>query len=214
MIVREVPGDRDLLLVGVVRGLSGEAPKAVEALEAFRPNAVGLGLTETETESLRTHFIGTPTEPVVPLAPSETVEARALVRYGEVSVPHPAFIALMEWGVRHKIPVEGIDPEEEVQAELFVAHIGYFELVRRTVRERRTGRSPPEAPDADAFALAWDRSVHPGKGSERYALARERAMLEGLKELREGRRRLAVVVDRERVDRLASVVGAAGSPAS
>jgi hypothetical protein len=208
VIVLDVPGDTNLRLLGVVRGLISEVPGVLEKVQAFAPEAVALGLTPSETEALETHFVGTPTEPVVPLAPTEVVEAKALTRYGDVGVPHPAFVELLSWGRTAHVPVEGIDPDEEVQAELFVAHIGYFELVRRTVRERRTGRNPPEAPDADAFALAWDSAVHPGRGSARYALERERAFVGQLAELRTRYRRVVAVVDRERVQSLGNLVAA------
>jgi hypothetical protein len=139
-------------------------------------------------------------------------EARSLVQFGEVGVPHPAFVELLGWGAAHAIPVEGLDPEEDVQAELFVAHIGYFELVRRTLRERRAGRRPPKAADGDAFALAWDKETRPGRGSEKYAIARERAFLEGLTARRSETPRIAVVVDRERVQRMVRLLLSSGAP--
>jgi hypothetical protein len=206
VIVVDPPGDRDLRLIGVVRGLVEEAPKALRALTEFAPAAVGLGLGAAELEAIQEHFADTPTEPLVPLGPTEVAEAKSLVRFGEVGVPNPAFLAILRWGNATGVPVEGIDPDDDVQAEQFVAHIGYFELVRRTLRERRVGRRPPKAADADAFALAWDRETRPGRGSERYALARERSLLEALTLLRERHARAAVVVDRERLERLNRLV--------
>lgn len=206
MIVLEPPGDRDLLLVGAVRGLTAEARTAVDRVAAFRPAAIGLGLNPAEIESLTEHFVGTPTEPVVPLAPGEVREAIALTRFGEVGVPNPAAIALLEYGRAAAIPVEGLDPDEEVQAELFVANIGYVELVRRTLGERRIGRDPPATDDPDAFALAWEAALHPGRGSARYARARDRSTLEALKTLRRAHRRVAVVLDRGRIDGFAALL--------
>lgn len=208
MIVVEPPGAPDLLVVGVVRGLVDEVPKALARLEAFRPTTIGLGLTPEEADSLREHFVGTATEPLVPLAGTETTEARALVRYGEVAVPQPTYLALLEWGRARNVPVVGLDADEDAQAEMFVAHIGYVELVRRTVGERSVGRRPPDSEDADSFALAWDAKAHPGRGSANYATARERALLGHLTELRGRGQRVAVVVDRERAPRLAEIVGA------
>jgi hypothetical protein len=207
VIVVDPPGDRDLRLIGVVRGLASEAAKSVQALAQFAPAAVGLGLSPAELEAIEAHFVGTPVEPVVPLGQTELAEAKSLVRFGEVGVPNPAFLEIIGWGKARGIPVEGIDPDDEVQAEQFVAHIGYLELVRRTIRERRAGRRPPKAANADAFAIAWDRETRPGGGSERYALAREQSLLEALTVLREDHARAAVVVDRERLERLNRLVG-------
>jgi hypothetical protein len=209
VIVVEPPGAPDLLVVGVVRGLVEEVPKAIARVEAFRPTVIGLGLTPEEAGSLQEHFVGAATEPVVPLATTETTEARTLVRYGEVAVPHPTYLAFLEWGKARGIEVVGIDADEDVQAEMFVANIGYVELVRRTVGERAVGRRPPDAPDADAFALAWDAKAHPGRGSAKYATARETAVATNVAGLRKDRGRVAVIVDRERAERVAQLIGTA-----
>lgn len=213
MIVVDPPGANGIRVVGVVRGLVADVAPAREAVAAYRPTHVGLGISPSELEALAEHFVGTAAEPLVPLGPTEVAEMKALARYGEVGAPQPAFIELLGWGRSNGVPVVGLDPDEDVQAELFVAHIGYLELVRRTVRERRAGRAPPAAPDADAFALAWDRSTRPGRGSERYARAREVAFLEEMAKLGDRRRRLAVVVDRERVGRLVAMLGSGGPAA-
>ena len=203
MIVIDPPNDPAIRLIGAVRGLVADAGPTRDQVAAFRPEAIALGTSPGELEGLTAHFLSPGAEPVVPLGPTELAEARALARYGEVELPHPTFVGLAEYGASAAIPVHALDADEEVQAEMFVAHIGYFELVRRTIRERRAGRRPPSAPDADRFALTWDRTIHPGTGSDRYAQARDLALLGGLKDLRATHRRVALVVDRERVPRLA-----------
>jgi hypothetical protein len=202
VIVLEPPGSSQVLVLGLVRGLVGEGPKAVARAEAFRPDAIALGLTPEETTSLREHFVGARTEPLVPLAPTELHEARSLVRYGEVAVPNPGFLALLDWATARNLPAEGVDADEDVQAELFVANIGFVELVRRTLGERRVGRKPPDVMDADAFALAWDRTAHPGRGSRRYARATGRALVSQLDVMRKEHPRVLLAVDRERAERL------------
>jgi len=206
VIVVDPPGQPELRLFGVVRGLVPEVAPLRDAVAAFAPEAVGLGISPDELEALAAHFLDDAAEPVVPLGGTEVAETTALARYGEVGVPHPAFVDLLAWGRRTGLPVVGMDPGEDEQAEMFVAHIGYFELVRRTVRERRAGRKPPPAVTADEFALAWDREIHPGRGSERYALAREHGLVASLLGLRTEHRRVAVVVDRDRVPRLAPLL--------
>jgi hypothetical protein len=206
VIVLEPPGQPDLLVVGVVRGLVDEGAKAVARAGSFRPDALALGLTPEEAASLKEHFLDAGAEPFVPLAPGEVSEARALVRFGEVGVPNPSYLALLRWGTERGLPVEGVDADEEVQAELFVANIGIVELIRRTLGERRVGRKPPEVADGDRFALAWDAKAHPGRGSRRYAAAMQRALVTRVGELRKEHRRLLVAVDRERAERLAKAL--------
>jgi hypothetical protein len=189
-----------VLLLAPVRGLVSDARQVEEALEAFRPEAIGAGVAAEELRGLVEYFVAAPAEPVVPLAPTELSEVRGLCRFGEVRVPNPAFLEALAWGEAHGVGVAPLDPGEEEAAELFTRHIGYVELVRRTVREHRLGRSPPTPSSADAFALAWDRSIGGGRGSRRLAAARDDHLVREARRLAEGRRRLAVLVDRERYD--------------
>jgi hypothetical protein len=202
-----------VLLLGPVRGLASDARAVGEALEAFRPEAIGAGLAAEELLGLDEYFGDVPAEPVVPLAATELSEVRGLCRFGEVRVPNPAFLEALAWGRSRGVPVAPLDPGEDEAATMFTEHIGYVELVRRTVREHHLGRSPPTPSSADAFALEWDRSIGGGRGSRRFAAARDDHLVRGLRRLAEGHRRLALVLDRERYDSVRSRLldGAAGS---
>ena len=189
-----------LLLVAPVRGLSSEVPRVLAELEAFGPQVVGLGLSSEELRSLYDYFVAAEGEPVVPLTNNETSEVRGLVRFGEVRVPNPSFVEVLRWASYHGVPTEPLDPDEDATAELFAEHIGYVELVRRTVRERRVARSPPAPSSPDEFALEWDREVAAGRGSRDYAEARDRHLVSRLAPIVADRGSLAVVVDRERFD--------------
>jgi hypothetical protein len=190
------PGD--VLLIGAVRGLESESPPVLAALDDFAPGAVGLGLSAEETKGLRDYFVTSEAEPVVPLTVNEAGEVRGLVRFGVVRVPNPTFVDLLGWADQRALPVEPLDPGEDVSADLFSEHIGYVELVRRTVRERSAGRRPPTTSTADEFALAWDREVAGGRGSRAFARSRDEHLVQGAVRLSQERGRVAVVVDRER----------------
>jgi len=196
------------LLLGPVRGLLADAKAVGQALEGFRPEAVGAGVAPEELRGLVEYFVASPAEPVVPLAPAELSEVRGLCRFGEVRVPNPAFLAALDWGAAHSAPVLALDPSEEETAALFTQHIGYFELVRRTVREHRLGRSPPTSSSADAFALSWDGSVGGGRGSRRFTAARDDHFARGARRLGTEHRSLALVVDRERYESVRARLGA------
>jgi hypothetical protein len=193
-----------VLLLGPVRGLASDARAVRHALDAFRPEAIGAGVAAEELRGLVEYFVDVPAEPVVPLASTELSEVRGLCRFGEVRVPNPAFLEALAWGRAWGVPVTPLDPTEEEAATMFTEHIGYVELVRRTVREHRLGRSPPTPSSADAFALAWDRSIARGRGSRRLAAARDDHFVQGARRLAEGRRQIALVVDRERYDSVRS----------
>ena len=139
-------------------------------------------------------------DPIVPLTSIETSEVRGLSRFGEVRVPNPVFVELLRWGEERSIPIEALDPSDDRTASLFTEHIGYVELVRRTVKERSVSRKPPTPSTADEYALEWDREVAGGRGSRGFARARDRHLVRGAQRIGAGRSRVAVVVDRERFD--------------
>jgi hypothetical protein len=187
-----------LLLIAPVRGLASEVPRLLGELEAFAPAGLGLGLSGEEMRSLHDYFVASEAEPIVPLTANEASEVRGLVRFGEVRVPNPSFVGVLRWAWVRGIPAEPLDPDEDRTAALFAEHIGYIELVRRTVRERRIARAPPAPSSADEFALQWEREVASGRGSREFAEARDRHLVERLPPLLAERTPLAVVVDRER----------------
>jgi hypothetical protein len=200
VIAERLSGRPTILLVGSVRGLADDVAAVQEQLKTFDPDAVAVSLSPEEAETLAQYFVGTPTEPVVPLSGSEASHAVGLARIAEVQVPAPALLSAVDWATRGGLPVVGIDPPEETYAEMFAAHIGYFELVRRTLRERRLVKRPPEVESADEYAITWDRTMQPGAGSERLARARDDFAADKVRRLGQDHARVALVVDRERFD--------------
>lgn len=200
MIAETVRSDGDFLLVGAVRGFAADAPAVIARLDAYAPRGVGVGLSFDEMTGLTDHFVHRDFEPLVPLTGHETAEVQGLSRLGEVRVPHPTYVGVLEWAQDRSLPVEALEPSDERYATLFTRHISYFELVRRTLRERKLARAPPESTDADAYALAWDATLSSGRGSQAFLRARERAIAVGARRLAARVGRTAIVVDRERFE--------------
>ena len=200
MIRARIGGGGERLLIAPVRGLAVEVPLLLSELEAFGPDLIGLGLSPDELAALREYFVKAEAEPIVSLTSTEASEVRGLLRFGEVRVPNPSFVDLLRWAEAREIAVEALDPSDDRSATLFTEHIGYLELVRRTVSERRIARSPPAPSTPDEFALAWDGQIAPGEGSRRFAAARDRYLARALERAAVGHERVAIVVDRERFD--------------
>jgi hypothetical protein len=190
----------DVLLLAPVRGLASEVAPLLEAITAYGPEVVGLGLSADEMRGLTEYFVTSDAEPIVPLTATETSEVRGLARFGEVRVPNPTFVELLRWANGSGVPIEALDPTDDHTATLFTKHIGYVELVRRTVKERGVSRNPPTPSTPDEYALAWDREVAGGRGSRDFARARDGYLVRGAQRIGAGRSRVAVVVDRERFD--------------
>jgi hypothetical protein len=214
VITAEVPAGGEVLLIAPVRGLAREGPETVRAIDRYAPRAVGLGVSPEELRGFVEYFVRSEADPVVPLTTAERSEVRGLVRFGEVSVPNPSFLDALRWAAGRGVPAEGLDPGEDETATLFAENIGYLELVRRTVRERRTARNPPAPTTADEFALRWDGEVAHGRGSRRFAGARDLHLAEAGRRLAATYGRVAILVDRERFEGVRALLAGAGpSPA-
>jgi len=213
VISARVPGGVDLLLLAPVRGLSSEVGPLLAEVDRFRPEAVGLGVSAEELRGIVEYFVVADGEPVVPLTTNERNEVRGLARFGEVRVPNPSVVEVVRWAHARAVALAALDPGEEEAASLFTEHIGYLELVRRTVRERRTGRDPPAPSTPDGYAIEWERRVAPGRGSRSLARARDEHLAEEARRLGAGRGRVAVVVDRERFDQVRALLERRPGPA-
>ena len=212
MIAERLPGRPSILLVGSVRGLADEVGPVLEQLDAFNPEAVAVSLSPEEAETLAQYFVGTWTEPVVPLSASEASHAVGLARIADVQVPAPALLGAVDWATRRSRPFVGVDPPEDAYAEMFAAHIGYFELVRRTLRERTLVKRPPDAETPDEYALAWDQTMRPGSGSEQLARARDDYAATKVRQLGRIHPSVAVVVDRERFESFRTALSTGTDP--
>ncbi len=190
------------LLIGSVRGLVDDARQVVRRLHDRSVAWVGLGVAPEELEGLDRYFVRSGAEPVVPLTLIERSEVKGLTRFGEVRIPNPTFVESLAWCRSAGVPVAALDPSEDRTAEIFTESIGYVELVRRTVRERSLSRRPPAPSSADEYALEWEARVTAGAGSRRYHEARDLHLVETLRRTAPSGRSVAVVVDRERFERI------------
>ncbi|MEM0129284.1 MAG: hypothetical protein QXG65_03875 [Thermoplasmata archaeon] len=202
MRVERLARDPRPLLVGCVRGLHAETYPLIDLLERSAPGALGLALSAEELDGIATYFAEADGETVIHLVDSETREIEALAEWGEVRVPNPSMVRAIEWARARDVPVHPLDPSDEGSAQMFTAHIGYVELVRRTLRERRLGRHPPRAETPDEFAVAWERTLHAGTGSRSLAVERDRHLVAEARRRLRSADRPAIVVDRERFDRI------------
>lgn len=200
MITTTVRRGGDLLVAGTVRGLWAEVAPLLAQLDAFAPKALAVGVSFDELTGLNDHFVGQPSEPLVPLSTNEAAEVRGLAAFGDVGVPNPATLAALDWARARGIPVEAVDPSDETYATMFTRHISYVELVRRTLRERRLAKKGYAASTADDFANGWHATKSPGSGSRRFDAARAAALGDATEGLVGRFARVALLVDRERFD--------------
>ncbi|MCI4362892.1 MAG: hypothetical protein L3K13_01090 [Thermoplasmata archaeon] len=202
MIAARLRGPPELLLLGVVRGVVAEVAPMLEELHRYHPTRLAIAIGPEELTSYTEQFVNGSTEPVAPLLPTETAEVLALAKFGEVRVPHAPFITALRWASENGVAVAPVDPDEEEYSNLFAEKIGYWELVRRTVRERGAARAPPKAGSVDEFALRWSEQVGHGRASRRFESARSERTVAAARTLAQRGERVALLADRERIPEL------------
>ena len=213
MIAQRLGPEADVLLVGAVRGLLADSYAAIDELERFHPDQLGLGLSPEEMKGLEEYFVDAEAETTVHLIETEKSEIRGLSRWGEVRVPNPTFVRILEWARHRGVSAAALDPPDEGAAEMFTTHIGYVELVRRTLKERSLARSPPKAEGPDEYALRWDANLGSGRGSRELARKRDLYFVAGGRALLRQAPRVAFIVDRERFELVRDLWSTPVSPA-
>ncbi|MEA3199453.1 MAG: hypothetical protein QOE90_881 [Thermoplasmata archaeon] len=163
----------DVVLVGTVQGLVAEAARVREAFEAARPRAVALGVSPEAAGALLRYQPVEGADPFDDLPDAELAFAARLQEYGDVALPPPDLLEAVRLAREAGVPVYGADLPEERYEEVFAAEVSAWGLLRYGRVQRKLAKRPPAAPDARAFALAWDARLRRIKGLDRVERARE-----------------------------------------
>lgn len=210
----DLPG---LILLGAVRGPATEEPAVLAELDLSRPKTIVLDLSPEELKGLQEYFVDPRAEPLVPLTQAETALARALSDFTEVRMPAPAFVGAVRWAEARGAEVLPIDQSDESFADLFVKHVGYVDLLRRSRAERALSKGKYGKPgSAEEMAIAWAGRLHSRGGSLRLWNERCRIAAARLREITQGDhpKPIACVLDVERWQQIVQMLSVAGSAPS
>ena len=194
-------GSARVHVLGAVHGLMSEAAVVEEAFRASQPDAVALGIAPGELDGLDEHARGEPSEPdqEVTIDPSEHY-ALGLSRYGDIGLPPPDLVAAVALAREHGVEPVAVDLDGTQYDEIFAANVGPFAFFRYGRRVQKMGKRPPRAPDAVAFALAWDARIRALRGFDRVEAAREEAIARRVEDLATRHRSVLVLVDVARAE--------------
>ncbi len=188
-------------LIGALRGPVDEGTLVEQELGAFHPHTVILDLSPEELKGLQEYFAPEDSEPLVPLSTAEMGLARALSEFSDVRMPSPAFVAAVRWSTREGGQVLPLDENDESYADLFVKHVGYVDLVRRTRAEHALVKGKyPRAANAEDTTTLWSERMHRSKGSRKLWHERCEIAARRLKDITSGPEAppFAAVIDFER----------------
>ena len=165
-----------IALAGLCLGLAGEADAAVELLERTRPHALALALDPDLAADLDQLDVDGS------LNTEDEAYVAGLSRWGEVTLPAPAYPRLVEAAKAAGIVIEGIDLPEVAYVDRFTAEIGVPAMARRWRRARRLGKRPPAVDDPATFCRRFDERLNAG-AYRHLEEAREATMADGIERL-------------------------------
>lgn len=191
-------------VLGAVHGLMSETDVVEAAFRDTAPDAVAIGIAPGELAALEEHAKGEVVESDEPVTidPSESY-ALGLSRYGDIGLPPPDLVATVALARGRGLDPVPVDLDGEQYDEVFASHVGPFALFRYGRRVQKMAKRPPPAPDAVAFALAWDARIRNLRGFDAVEKARERQIAARVEDLATRHASVLVVVD---VARAAGVI--------
>jgi hypothetical protein len=194
---REVRVDgAHVLVVESVYGLETEERLVGDAVAAFGPDAVALGVSPEELEGLEEYLDASGDPPT----PEPDRYAEGLAQFGPISLPPPSLLTAASAARERGVPLEALDLPEETYTETFTDEVSTWQLFWNTRREKKLARNPPDAASARDYAMAWDRERRKSDGLARLEAKRELHMASRLRDLAADNDRVLAVVETARVD--------------
>lgn len=193
--------DRELHLLGTVRGLVSEAARVEAAFDRLQPDALALGLGPEDLDGLEKLEAGTEYEHEY--SESDEVYAHYLQQFGPVELPPKDLVVALRLARARGIPVVAVDLPEVAYVDAFTKAVSGWQLLRYNRRVRKLARRPPAAEDALGFHLWWDAQVGRLPGFAALERTREAHMAARLREEPSLRGKVLVVVEAARVEGIA-----------
>ncbi|MCA1813702.1 MAG: hypothetical protein LC624_07095 [Halobacteriales archaeon] len=163
-----------LHLVGTVPGLKSEGSRIGALFEELRPSAVALGVGPEDLAGLQAFVGGATFEPMGNDA--DDVYEHYLRQYGEVELPPPDFVAIVQLAGKAGLPIVALDLPEVAYVTRFTEEVSGWALLRYNRRIQQLARHPPPCDDAVSFHLWWDEQLRRLAGFAAVERAREQAM--------------------------------------
>jgi len=191
-------GDSKIRIVGVVRGLKSEAEKVSKAFAEFKPEVVAMSVSKEEIAGLR-DYAKVPYE--VEMSRYEELYAKNLARFGDVFLPPPCFLAVLEEADKAGIEIVGVDMDDDTHSAAYCALVSGGELFRHSTRFNLLKIRSFKADTPEEFAKEWDRRVNNLRGFKELEKEREVFIAKEIARLATGKgRRILSVIDSERSD--------------
>lgn len=189
-------GDCSIDILPVVKGLVSEYERVRDAItDGYDCIAVAMSIEDIE-------IIGSADEKEWEYDPSslDSVYAHHLERFGEVSIPVPAFKAVTDACRKMGIQPMPLDMCDEEFTRMYCECVSTFDLLKENRILKKSMKMEFDESSPEAFVKQWDALVNRIKGQHRISLMREEHIAKQLMDLSHYKKRVLAVIECERVE--------------
>jgi len=189
-------------ILPIIKGLISESEKVKEALKNdYEAIAVALGIEEIEALRRRKELVG-----YNETSDLDSVYGFLLKDYGNIDMPVPAYIELIDICNERNVSVIPLDMDDETYTKLYCDTVTPWELykekkIMKKAMKTKFGETPEE------FVKKWDSIVNDIKGYKKMSLMREEYIANQIKDTAKYKKNLLVIVEYERIDGIIELIG-------
>lgn len=171
----ETEGHR-VVVLAVINGLTSEIDTIREALEKYRPDAIGVPMTSAQVENLRKW---NPEEQQAEYSDFDLLYIREMSRFGKVVLPSPSHLYPIAAADASNTEIVALDMDDEMYAELYMEHVRPSSLFFDSILKKRRMKKSMEGSAEEVVMQLDDIGKHP-KGMAVIEERREEHMAESI----------------------------------
>ncbi len=167
-------------LFDVVKGLVSESDKLKAVVNKIEFQVGTLPVSKEGVAALKSV---TKKDDEFSMSTPEIAYARNLQSYGEVRIPPPSYLVLLDYCRERDIRIEGIDMDEEHYTSAYCKYVSGLELIRQSLWEKRLMKKNINPPTSKEFVLQWDELINKYTGFRKLERHREKVMSKNIRRL-------------------------------
>lgn len=189
-------------ILPIVRGLSSYGDAVTEAFGKYDRYSVSLSQEEIIGVRNRKEIVDE-YEP----GELESVFAHRLREFGKVSLPAPAWCNVVDLCDESSKEIIALDMSDEQYTAVYCDTVSPFEYVSEHHLAKKGMKRKFDMSTPETFSISWDAYVNKKKGFRELSNIRERYIALRLSELSKDGGSLLAVIDCERTDNIAKLMG-------
>lgn len=182
MYILEKEGDEGsdhIYLKGVVKGLVSQKEEIEKFATKIEFTIGALPISSEELESLKEMDDLDEELDIEPSKP-EKIYAEHLSEFGDVSLPPPSYIALLEFCLEEEKELESLDMDDEHYTMAYCKYVTGSQWLRQSFREKSLSKKKFPSKNPRDFARGWDKAINKLKGYQKLEKNREEVMAKNL----------------------------------